>query len=385
MTESDVPLFVVVSGTPYHGVRRSARSIADALGTRTRVLFVDPPASFATKRTDLVTDEHGTRGTTVQESSSVFRLAPNAPPGKDRTGIRHITRQMMARQIRSAVARLDAQRWVLFQQSAHHSVLGRIGEQMSFYHASDNLTAGASLLGLDAATLARSEEKAARSADMVLAVSPPLVERWSEIGVRTELFPNAVDASAFADVHTTIPASEVVLPHPVAGVVGALSERLDMALLHAVADRMSLLLVGPENFRTDRSEFEALINRPSVQWVGQVPFESLSSYYRCIDVALVPYTLSEFNQSSCPLKALEYLAAGKQVVSTNLAAIETLEAPGIVFASSPVEFAAAALAQSDVGVSGDAAIPLRAFTTEHTWESRADRLLTLTALVDHAV
>jgi len=379
MTEGDAPLFVVVSGTPYHGVRRSARGVTDALGKQARVLFVDPPASFATKRTDVVDAQLTSRGSTVQETSSTFRLVPNAPPGKDRSGIRRITNRMMASQIRAAVEHLQADRWVLFQQSAHHSVLGRIGEQMSFYHASDDLTAGASLLGLNTGTLARSEERAAQAADVVLAVSPALVKKWSQIGARTELFPNAVDASAFANADSTDAATDVVLPHPIAGVVGTLSERLDMGLLHAIADHMSLLLVGPESFRVDRSEFATLIDRPSVQWVGQVPFESLGSYYHHIDVALLPYTLSPFNQASFPLKLLEYLAVGRPVVSTHLCSIEALGAPGIVFASTPDEFTEAALQLEHVRASPESSAPLRSFATEHTWTKRADRLMEIVA------
>lgn len=34
--------------------------------------------------------------------------------------------------------------WILFQRSAHHSVLGRTGQQAAAYRASDDLTAGAS-------------------------------------------------------------------------------------------------------------------------------------------------------------------------------------------------------------------------------------------------
>jgi teichuronic acid biosynthesis glycosyltransferase TuaH len=263
--------------------------------------------------------------------------------------------------------------------------MGRIGEQMSIYHASDNLTAGASLLGVDAATLARAEERAARAADVVLAVSRDLVERWSQLGVRVEYFPNAVDASAFSDSDTARPATDVTLPHPIAGVVGTLSERLDMDMLHAVADRMSLLLVGPESFRIDRSGFEALTERDGVQWVGPKPFESLGSYYRHIDIALVPYTLSAFNQGSFPLKTLEYLAVGKPVVSTRLRTIDGLRAPGVTFASTPAEFAVAALQQARGGASPESAFPLKAFAGQHDWTARATRLMEIAGEADHAI
>ena len=59
---------------------------------------------------------------------------------------------------------------------------------------------------------------------------------------------------------------------------------------------------------------EALLARPNVQWVGAAPFERLPTYMRAIDVGIVPYADSAFNQE-LPLKTLEYLAAGRPTVA----------------------------------------------------------------------
>lgn len=385
MNDDNPPWFIIVSGSRYHGVRRSARGIADALSARTSVLFVEPPVSLLTRGETGEANPAIGVGDLVQENPTLWRLLPKAPPGKDRTGMRHVTRMMLARQIRSAAGQIGARRWVLLQQSAHRSVLTRTGECVAMYHASDDLASGADLLGLDRVALERAEESAARAADVILAVSPALVDRWSSIGTRIEFFPNAVDASAFVDLTDTPPAPDVSLPHPIAAVVGTLSERLDLDLLQSVADRMSLLLVGPESFRIDRSGFTSLVSRESVQWVGLKPFETLGSYYRHADVALLPYTLSAFNQASFPLKSLEYLAAGIQTVSSRLRSIEALEAPGIVFASSSAEFVAAALQQARIGASPGSSAPLRAFAGQHTWATRTDRLIEIVEEVNRAI
>ncbi|MCL1594641.1 MAG: glycosyltransferase [Actinomycetia bacterium] len=380
---SESQLFVIVSGTPYHGVHRSARGIADALGEQRRVLFVDPPKSALTGTNDQTNRRVGYRTKIIQERANIFRLAPIAPPGKDRPGIRSLTKAATARQIRSGVRSLDATTWILFQQSAHRSVIGRTGEKLAIFHSSDDLSAGADLLGLDAQSLEEAEMKAARDADLVLAVSPGLVERWVKAGIHAEFFPNGVDAEAFADVNTVAAAPDVSLEGPIAGVVGTLSERLDMALLHAVADRMSLLLVGPESFRVDRSGFADLISRRNVQWVGERPFDELPSYYRHMDLTLLPYTLSPFNQASFPLKSLEYLAAGKAIVSTPLRSVESLDAPGIAFASSPATFAdsAIAIAAESPWSSGE----LQGFATQHTWSRRSDRLIEIAEEYSNAI
>jgi teichuronic acid biosynthesis glycosyltransferase TuaH len=77
-----------------------------------------------------------------------------------------------------------------------------------------------------------------------------------------------------------------------------------------------------------------------VCWVGAKPFTSLPSYMRLIDVGLLPYTRSAFNQSSFPLKVLEYLAAGRSAVCSDLPAVRTL-GPLVTIASTPEGFAAA--------------------------------------------
>ncbi|WP_436083696.1 glycosyltransferase [Pararhizobium sp. LjRoot235] len=115
-------------------------------------------------------------------------------------------------------------------------------------------------------------------------------------------------------------AAGVDLPRPIAGVFGHLSERIDLALLEATADRgVSLLLVGS---RKPSFSLESLTARSNVRYLGPKPFESMTGYLRAIDVGLTPYTQSEFNRSSFPMKTIEYLAAGRPAVATSLPAVK---------------------------------------------------------------
>jgi len=369
-----VDLFVIVSGSRYHGVRRSGRGIADALAKRTQVLFVDPPASILTRADSQHEKTVRLYGSVTRESSNLTRLTPAAPPGKDRKLVRHATRAWLAQQIRTAAADLGARRTILIQQSAHRLVLGRTGEYMGIYHATDNLAAGSGLLGLNAGNLEHAQAAAADAADLTVAVSPILVDQWASAGCVVRYLPNGVNAEMFADRQETERAADVELPAPIAGVVGTLSERLDMDLLREVAQRMSVLLVGPESFRIDRSGFAELIALPSVQWVGSRAFSELPAYYRHIDVCLLPYTLSEFNRASFPLKSLEYLAAGKPVVSTSLDSVVGLNAPGVTIADERTEFADAAQELAD-GFSDETAVAVSTFIESQTWERRVDDLL----------
>ncbi len=117
--------------------------------------------------------------------------------------------------------------------------------------------------------------------------------------------------------------------------------------------------------------FGALRRRPNVRWVGPKPFDALPGYLRLIDVGIVPYTGSAFNRSSFPLKTLEYLAAGRAVVATDLPAIRWLATDLVCIAAGPASFADQVdrlLAQPRT----PAVLACRqAFAARHSWALRA--------------
>jgi teichuronic acid biosynthesis glycosyltransferase TuaH len=86
-----------------------------------------------------------------------------------------------------------------------------------------------------------------------------------------------------------------------------------------------VLLVGARSgvFAAERAA--ALLARPNVQWVGGKEYTDLPSYMRVTDVGVVPYPDNQKNRASFPLKILEYLAAGRRVVATDLPAVRWLD------------------------------------------------------------
>ena len=90
-----------------------------------------------------------------------------------------------------------------------------------------------------------------------------------------------------------------------------------------------------------------------------------------MDVGLVPYRDSPFNRGSFPLKTLEYLAAGRGVVATDLPAIRWLNTDLISVAVAP-----AAFADLVADLAAEPRTPAllarrRAFAVEHSWAQRA--------------
>jgi len=115
----------------------------------------------------------------------------------------------------------------------------------------------------------------------------------------------------------------------------------------------------------------SLLARPNVRWVGAKPFDQLASYLRLIDVGLVPYTGSAFNRGSFPLKTLEYLAAGRAVVATDLPAIRWLSTDLIRIAAGPVPFADQVGCLLDEPRTPAVLAGRQAFAARHSWALRA--------------
>ena len=170
-------------------------------------------------------------------------------------------------------------------------------------------------------------------------------------GVDAAYLPNGCDAAFYARRRLCCrPPPRCDLPGPIAGFVGHINGRTDLALLEAIATAgASLLLIGPRDPAFEPARFEALAARPNVSYLGPQPFDELLPYLKKIDVGIVPYANTRFNRNSYPMKTLEYLAAGRPVVSTPLPAVRSLETDLVALAETPEDFAAAVLREAPAG------------------------------------
>jgi teichuronic acid biosynthesis glycosyltransferase TuaH len=100
-----------------------------------------------------------------------------------------------------------------------------------------------------------------------------------------------------------------------------------------------LLLVGPRQDGYGGTRFDELVKRSNVCWVGERSYAQIPSYLRLIDVGLTPYASSLFNNASSPLTTLEYLAAGRGSVSTDLPGVRAFATDQVTIATTPESFA----------------------------------------------
>jgi teichuronic acid biosynthesis glycosyltransferase TuaH len=248
------------------------------------------------------------------------------------------------------------------------------------YFLTDDFVAGAGLMGLSPAEVRLLNTQNIAAADVVLVISPELSQQVAGQARHLVVLPNGCDVDVFAEVGSLPLPDDVALAGPIAGVVGQLNERLDLGYLAEIADRgVSLLLVGPRRDREAAfgAELDALLLRPNVQWIGQRPAAEIPAYLSAIDVGLTPYADSQFNRASFPLKTLEYLAAGRAVVSTDLPAVRWLATDLIEVGRTPADFADRVQRLLAEPHTAPARERRRAFARVHSWESRAETLAAL--------
>jgi teichuronic acid biosynthesis glycosyltransferase TuaH len=367
-------LIVLCAANNYNAVKGADQHMAENLARNCELLYVDPPQSRVSLRRNPALATVLEEPTLRRTSTGFWRLTPVVPPFPMRRGMRSITEQLVKRAIRRAVAAIAGEATVLITSWATLDVSGICNERLKVWWAQDDFAAGAELMGISQRPTAAGQLSQARSSDFVVAINPDVAERWQSEGCEVELIPNGCDPQAFASVGEITPSTDVQLAPPIAVMMGQFNDRTDPRLLRAVVDAgMSLLLVGPAAGATWISD---LGDRENVAWVGAQPFEALPRYLAHAQVGLVPYTDSDFNRASFPLKTLEYLAAGLPVVTTDLPSTRWLKAdPELVrIADDPESFAAAAVTAA---ASQDAAATARRreFAGAHSYAQRTRDLL----------
>jgi UDP-galactopyranose mutase len=209
---------------------------------------------------------------------------------------------------------------------------------LTIYDCMDELSA---FLGAPPEMIEREKDLLAK-ADLVFTGGPSLYRSKKDRHPEVRCFPSSVDAKHFAAAAGDLkePADQAALPHPRLGYYGVIDERMDAALLGAVADshpEWQMVMVGPI-VKIDR---DSLPRRPNIHYLGMRRYQELPAYLAGWDVCLMPFARNRSTEFISPTKTLEYMAAGKMIVSTPIR--DVVEPYGdLVFAgATPEEFIAA--------------------------------------------
>jgi hypothetical protein len=176
-------------------------------------------------------------------------------------------------------------------------------------------------------------------ADVAFAGGRTLYERRRAHGAKVHLHPSGVELGRFAADVGPHPLA-AMLSAPVMAYVGVIDERLDYALIAALADAFPhghVILAGP----VVKVDPALLPQRPNVHYTGRLPYNALPSLLAGVDVALMPFAINRATASISPTKTLEYFAARRPVVSTPIADVVADYGDIVYIASGPEAFIAA--------------------------------------------
>ncbi len=178
-------------------------------------------------------------------------------------------------------------------------------------------------------------------------------------------FPSAVDLAHFAQARTgnIEPEDQRHIPGPKLGFFGVIDERIDLALLDAVAAARpdwSFIMIGP----VVKIDPAYLPRRANIHWLGGRGYDELPAYLSGWNVALMPFAINAATRFISPTKTPEYLAGGLPVVSTPIVDVirHYSNAAAVAIAADAPAFVAAC----------EAALAL---PREGAWRDEADRLL----------
>jgi len=164
------------------------------------------------------------------------------------------------------------------------------------------------------------EERLIALADLTIVTSDYLADHARRLGARqVAMIRNAAEFDHF---HASATRSEPSTPmacarRPVLGYYGAIAQWFDSVLvarLAAAFPQADIVLIGADTAGVGQH----LAGCTNVLLTGEKPYGELPGWLAGFDVCLIPFRITELTLATNPVKAYEYLSAGKPVVSVDL-------------------------------------------------------------------
>jgi glycosyltransferase involved in cell wall biosynthesis len=265
---------------------------------------------------------------------------------------------------------------VWISSPTQHDARLDLDARLRVYHVVDDYLAYYALPEAHRSSFARRERELIEWADLVIAVSPELIDTKGRGNPKFHLLPNGFDAEAYRpDCPIDLPAALAGMPRPILGYVGLISVRLDLAMLDAVAARRpewTLVLMGSIFEQGCEDALGRLQARPNVRFLPPVPGHQVAGYVRSFDLGLVPYRVTQETFHASPLKVYEYLAAGLPVVAADVPGARQFA--DMVAIASSFDAWEDAIARELAGDCPGARAERRMRVAPHSWNGRVETL-----------
>ncbi|MDQ6634900.1 MAG: glycosyltransferase [Gemmatimonadota bacterium] len=336
----DAPV-IVHSHLRWDFVWQRPQQLLSRLGRTNRVLFVEEPVylddyglddgadGLAAARLDLsVPQPHVHR---------VVPVLPGSLRGHYDDSI-VVIRELLHRQLDDGVLGKLFRRPVqwFYTPMPAPAMIAAFGERAVVYDCMDEL----SKFRFAPTELTDRESYLMSKADVVFTGGYRLWESKAQHHGNVHFFGCGVDVAHFGSSmcdSVEVPTEIARLGRPVMGYYGVIDERIDYDLLRTLAESLpdtALVMVGPV-VKVDPRE---LPQAPNIHWLGQRDYAALPAHVKGFDVCLMPFALNEATEYINPTKTLEYMAAGKPIVSTAISDVVHHFRPVVAVAHSHAEF-----------------------------------------------
>jgi glycosyltransferase involved in cell wall biosynthesis len=332
---ADTPI-IVHSHLRWDFVWQRPQQLLSRFAQRSHVLFVEEPI--------YLDDVGDTRLDLSTPMARVHRAVPMLPAdlrGEYDASIA-VTRELLRHQLAAdgALGGLFARpiQWFYTPMPAP-AMIGAFGERAVVYDCMDEL----SKFRFAPAALVDRERYLMAQSDVVFAGGYKLSQSKAKYHQNVHFFGCGVDVAHFATARSAdveVPREIASLKRPVIGYYGVIDERIDYDLLRALASSLTdaeLVMVGPV-VKVDPAE---LPHAENIHWLGQRQYAELPAHVKGFDVCLMPFALNEATEYINPTKTLEYMAAGKPIVSTAVSDVVHNFTPVVAVADSYEEFVSA--------------------------------------------
>lgn len=163
------------------------------------------------------------------------------------------------------------------------------------------------------------EKQLMAQADIVFTGGKSLYESKMRMHGSVYCFPSSVDESHFAQALKGIsqPKDIASIKSPIVGYFEVIDERIDLKLLRETAKKspeISFVMIGPLA-KIQESELPRATN---IHYLGMKSYKELPGYLKAFDITMMPFALNDSTKFISPTKTLEYMAAGKPIISTKI-------------------------------------------------------------------
>ncbi len=370
---------IFVSLEPWDEIWRRNQFVCDGLlrkSTNTKILFVQPPFdnSYALRARKL---NKMRRTPTLVDGGYGGRLKWFTPtkwlPNSLTVG-RSWNEKHLLIQIKRALRDLNwtaTHLWINQHEAAH--LLDTKTAPRSIYDITDDWTkfsGNQSQLAL----ITEQDATLCQSCDHVIVCSQQLFDDKATLvdPEKLHLIPNGVHVDhyeAVADISMPVHPVAQKWKKPTFGYTGTIhGDRVDVNLIASVAKSYpsaTIAMVGPNLL--EQAEQQPLDLFGNIVFTGAQPYADLPDIMRAFDVCMVPHLVTPFTESLNPIKLWEYLAAGKPIVSTNVAGFR--DYPDLVSVAVASDDFVSLLARAPVE-SPDMPVLRQQAVRQHTWDQR---------------